>query len=141
MPNPWDPPWQANWNNVRFDPMLAQNAIGSLLGTAAELDAVTGERVGLADTARQWWQGRYRTDFDDRFGATTRTAAQVAADLRQAAANLQQAGAQAQQDQQARLQQRDMWNQQQAANYQQWQQQQQLQAQQAAAAAAAAAGA
>src|SRR5881397_1573011 len=103
MSNPWDPPWQPNWSNVHFDPALAQNAISSLLNTAAEVDAVSRERVRLADTAREQWQGRYRKEFDDRFGATTRTAAQLAADLRQAAANLQQAGMQAQQDQQARM--------------------------------------
>ena len=140
MSNPWDPPWQPNWSNVRFDPALAQNAISALLNTAAEVAAVTAERVGLADTAREHWQGRYRKEFDDRFGATTRTAAQLAADLRQAAASLQQAGAQAQQDQQARTYSRDVWNQQQQANYQQYQlDQQRLQQQQAAAAAAAAA--
>jgi hypothetical protein len=134
MPNPWDPPWQPNWGNVRFDAGLAQIAVSALLETAAEVEAVTKERTDLADVARQHWAGRYRREFDERFGATTRVAGQLAVDLRQAAANLQQAANQAQQDQLGRLQQRDQWNQQQAANYREWQlQQQQLQQQQAAA--------
>jgi len=137
MSNPWDPPWQPNWSNVRFDPGLAQNAISALNNAAAEVEAVTKERTDLANTARQHWQGRYRREFDERFNATAQVAGQLALDLRQAASNLQQAGVQAQQDQQARAQQRDQWNQQQAANYQQYQAQQlaQQQAQQQQAAA------
>src|SRR5207248_8848206 len=110
MSNPWDPPWQPNLNNVRFDPGLAQNAISALNNAAAEVEAVTKGRTDLADTARKHWAGRYRKEFDGRFDDTTRAAARLAADLRQAAANLQQATMAAQQEQQARVHQRDAWN-------------------------------
>jgi uncharacterized protein YukE len=114
MSNPWDPTWQPNRVDVRYDPVAAQNAISALNAAAADVDAVTKERIERAGTARRWWQGRYRKEFDKRFDATVSTAHRLADDLRQAAARLQQAGAQAQQEQQQRQQDRARWDREQA---------------------------
>ncbi len=106
---------QPNWQDVRFNHQAAGEAIEQCRSAAAELRSITEQRNALASVAREGWQGRYRSEFDEDLPALTTGARRVAALLDALAQAIEAAAEGALLEQGSREQQRQRWREQQAA--------------------------
>ena len=103
------PGWNPNWNDVRWNYAVANQAANELRRVARRLDTVTAERVRLADSIRQEWVGHWRDVFNIDFNNMVREAAVLANELRNAASRIDHLSERARNEQYRRERERERW--------------------------------
>ncbi len=103
------PDWSPNWNDVRWDWGVAEDAIRHLRRAADLLEERTGERSRVAAEAQREWRGQYREEFDERLKEMVRRAREIADEFRHAADHISWASHRAWEEQQRRESARARW--------------------------------
>lgn len=91
------------WDNVAFDHVAANEAVGALERAATQLDQASRDRASQAEQAREDWSGATRVQFDQTLDPALSRAGNLVDALRRAASTIRQAMADATTEQQQRL--------------------------------------
>ena len=103
------PPWQPNWENVRWDWGAADEAVAALRAAADKIEVTLAERLRSAAEAQREWRGRYREEFDAELEGIKSRAQGLAAEYRAAADRIRSASQRAYEEQRHREGERERW--------------------------------
>jgi len=103
------PNWQPNWNNVRWNHFVAEQAIRALEDAANLVDDSLSERRRVAYVATAIWRGRHRQTFDGHFKEIELRSCSLATQLRQKADEIRRQDVAAYEEQRRRERERQRW--------------------------------
>ena len=100
---------------MRLDERRADATVAELLTTARLIEDQLHRRASIATRARDGWSGGHRRTFDADYGRLVGEGERLAATLRAAAAALQACAADARAEQARRIEERERWEREAAA--------------------------